>query len=50
MDGMKLIFDGCFSIMQLPINLFGFQVTLWTLFLFCSLGCCLVRFFYGLFE
>lgn len=50
MNGMKAIFSGCYSMMQLPISLFGFDITLWQLFIFTSLSYCVVRLVYGFFK
>lgn len=50
MDAMKTIFSACYSIMQLPIPLFGFQLTLWNIFIFSAVAYCVVRLVFGIFK
>lgn len=50
MEAIKIIFDSMYSIMNISIYLFGFNITLWNAFVFfgiCGLASWL---FWGLFK
>lgn len=47
---MQALMNCIMRIMNIPINLFGFDITLWNIFVFCALGILILRFVFGLFK
>lgn len=50
MGEFKSVVDTCFSIMQLSIPLFGYQFTLWQVFIFSAISYAVVRLVFGIFR
>ena len=50
MGEFQSVVDTCFSIMQLSIPFFGYQFTLWHVFIFSAIAYSVVRFVFGIFR
>lgn len=50
MDMFKALFDCCMGVLSLPLNIFGFEFTLWQVFLFSALSMLIARLIWGLIE
>ncbi len=50
MNYISALIDACFHVLNITINLFGFGVTLWQVFLFCALVYILVYIFFGIMK
>lgn len=47
MQNIKFIIDSCYLVLNIPINLFGYSISLWQFFLFGILVYVVVWIFFG---
>lgn len=50
MNYISALITACFDMLNISINLFGFSVTLWQVFLFCALVYIVVYIFFGIMK
>lgn len=50
MDSFALLIDFCYRIMNIPINLFGYSISIWHLFIFGGLVYIIVWLFFGIMK
>lgn len=50
MSQIELLFNFCISIMNIPITLLGYSITMWQIFLYGGILYLVVRLFFGIMK
>lgn len=50
MDKVSIIINFCTDILNIPISLFGYSITMWQIFIFGGLVYIVVRLFFGIMK